>query len=691
MQLSESTVSMRGKAATLQALSSNGFRVPAFSVVPAGCGASLSGRVSELIAELGLPLAVRSSASVEDGVAHSFAGQFESYLNLHDAEQVEAAINRCRVSLRTSSVEQYCQAHGIGTTDLRMDVIVQRMVQPELSGVAFTVNPVSGCEEVVVEATTGPGDELLAGRRSSLPDDSSFLREHRPEIEATANDIAEHFGCPQDVEFAVSDGVVWILQSRPVTCVSTTGISGQWTNANFREGGVSSSVCSPLMWSLYNLIWDSSLKSSLREIRLLSGDFEAGRFTFGRPYWNLGALKQCLAKVPGYVEREFDTDLGIEISYEGEGVQTPVTPRIVLRFLPTVFAVRRFIRRQIAKANELLNGGYERDYFQFETSYFRTIFALSLAKLDFRHFFPDVNFPALMSGLPDVRHTAPMRRIRQMVQQDNLDVAALQQEFGYHYHAGLDIRHPRWDEDPDYVESLARNPGMQSEPLSDQYQQAVAEELGSIVVWRRPLFRRKLTRLRQLVWLREEMRDCSNRMYHLIRKYVLKIADARGLGEDIFFMTYQEVLSDDCAAVEERRRTFRRFRNFTPPNEVGQSVVSRDKPSVGTGTNGTLRGLSACTGAVRGIARVVRTATEAIQLPAGSILVCPHTDPGWTPALSRATGVVAEAGGMLSHAAVICREFSLPAVLSVPDACGRIPDGSMVVVDGDAGVIQLLP
>ena len=180
-------------------------------------------------------------------------------------------------------------------------------------------------------------------------------------------------------------------------------------------------------------------------------------------------------------------------------------------------------------------------------------------------------------------------------------------------------------------------------------------------------------------------------MYHLIRKHVLQIASDRKIGDDIFFMTYQEIFADDRSAIEQRRSTYNRFRNFTSPHEVGRSQLrSRSSAIAGTRSETILHGLSASPGTVQGTARIVCTAKEAFQLPPGSILVCPHTDPGWTPALSRAAGVITEAGGMLSHAAVICREFALPAVLSVPNACSRIPDGSAVLIDGNRGIIQLV-
>ena len=79
-----------------------------------------------------------------------------------------------------------------------------------------------------------------------------------------------------------------------------------------------------------------------------------------------------------------------------------------------------------------------------------------------------------------------------------------------------------------------------------------------------------------------------------------------------------------------------------------------------------------------------------MHLEKGAILVCPFTEPGWIPVLDRVAGVVTETGGLLSHAAVICREYGIPAVLGVPEATQRIPDGRTVVVYGSDGYVDLV-
>jgi len=590
-----------------------------------------------------------------------------------------------------------------------MDVIVQRMVEPELAGVAFTVNPVTGTDEVVIEACTGLADELLAGHAPPLPADHPLLTKYAAEITSAARQVMRHFGAPQDVEFAIAQGVLYIIQSRPITRIGFAPDIGEWTTADFRDGGVSSRVCSPLMWSLYDFIWESSLKASLAQLRLLDGDFQAGRMFFGRPYWNLGAVKHCLLKLPGFVEREFDTDLSVEINYAGDGRRTPVTLFGILRALPTIFAIRGFFREREQEARALLNGEFdaiegrhdhatddvesafrtliEQDYFLVESTYFRTVFAVSLAKLDFKMAFPDADYASLVAALPELRHLAPVREIGAMKMLGERDVASLTRQFRHHSRFGIDVQAPRWDEDREFVAALFENvPETAVADPRPAYEAARAAALRRLPRWKRRGFESKLDRLRMFVWLREEMRDLSSRMYYFIRRDALEIARRRTIGDDVFFMTIREIFAGDCSQVERNKAIYEGYRNFAAPNEIGSRYTYQEGASV----VGALRGIGASPGTAHGIARVARSVEEAMAAQTGSILVCPFTDPGWTPVLGRVAGVVTETGGMLSHAAVICREFGIPAVLGVPHALERIRDGRAIVVHGNEGCVDFV-
>jgi len=180
------------------------------------------------------------------------------------------------------------------------------------------------------------------------------------------------------------------------------------------------------------------------------------------------------------------------------------------------------------------------------------------------------------------------------------------------------------------------------------------------------------------------MRDLSTRVYHLLRRCVLAIAEERGLGEDIFFMSWQEILADDRRGIAAGRTTYQGYREFRAPNEIGACYPHKPRIS-----ESALRGLGASPGRVKALARVAHTVEEALRVERGCVLICPYTDPGWTPALGRVAAVITETGGLLSHAAVICREFGIPAVLNLPDARRRIPDRAQVTVDGGLGYVEL--
>lgn len=113
------------------------------------------------------------------------------------------------------------------------------------------------------------------------------------------------------------------------------------------------------------------------------------------------------------------------------------------------------------------------------------------------------------------------------------------------------------------------------------------------------------------------------------------------------------------------------------------------KGSGGGGPGLTLRGTPVSTGQLEGPVRVVKTLAEADQLVPGEILICPYTDVGWTPYFSLASGLVTEMGGLLSHGAVVAREYGLPCVVNVTGACSTLQTGDHILLDATAGVVTL--
>jgi pyruvate,water dikinase len=177
----------------------------------------------------------------------------------------------------------------------------------------------------------------------------------------------------------------------------------------------------------------------------------------------------------------------------------------------------------------------------------------------------------------------------------------------------------------------------------------------------------------------------------LVQAHVLREKD------DIFYLRFSE-LHDvtrtnhvDHQLICERKDAFRSYQALTPPRvltsdgEVVTGAYRRDDVPAGA-----LVGLPVSAGVVEGRARVILDMAQA-DLEAGDILVTAYTDPSWTPLFVAITGLVTEVGGLMTHGAVIAREYGLPAVVGVVDATRLILDGQRIRVHGTDGYVEILP
>ena len=221
-----------GKAAGLAELIRRGERVPAGFVVTTEAYRAGVVPAAEVVAAYdklgGGPVAVRSSATTEDLPDASFAGQHDTVLDVTGAAGVLAAIGTCWASLHSPRAVAYREAHGLGHDTVRMAVVVQRMVDAEVSGVLFTANPLTGNRtEMLVDAARGPGTTVVDGAAGV---DHYVLGPATPRaggaaspellarVRAVGERLQEQAGCPQDVEWSLDrSGTLWLLQSRPIT------------------------------------------------------------------------------------------------------------------------------------------------------------------------------------------------------------------------------------------------------------------------------------------------------------------------------------------------------------------------------------------------------------------------------------------------------------------------------------------
>jgi pyruvate,water dikinase len=171
---------------------------------------------------------------------------------------------------------------------------------------------------------------------------------------------------------------------------------------------------------------------------------------------------------------------------------------------------------------------------------------------------------------------------------------------------------------------------------------------------------------------------------HLVTRNLLEAPD------DVFHLSFEELLGalerDEVVAtslIARRRERQAQWRAVTPPTRIGGETATADEAIV------LLRGTAGSAGVYRGRARIVPSLEAAGVLEAGDVLVCAATAPEWTPYFGVIGALVTGSGGVLTHGAVVAREYGLPAVVGLQGATSRIPDGAFVIVDGSAGTVTL--
>jgi phosphohistidine swiveling domain-containing protein len=267
-----------------------------------------------------------------------------------------------------------------------------------------------------------------------------------------------------------------------------------------------------------------------------------------------------------------------------------------------------------------------------------------------------------------------------------------------------DIVYPRWKEDPIFVIEIIKQiaaSSKQSDQLKEENekkQRRAEDELLAVSFLKKRILKKQLHYARTYIQFREDQRFVLD--LHLSRKRdvylkIGKILEAKQFLDneaDIFFFDGNEL--EDLSAggisdVKERVRTvkikYELFKRAHPPEflQDGQEIGKKGA------TPDVLQGTAASSGKCTGIAQVVTTIEELPRLGENSILVTRFTDPGWTPCFHKISGLVTEIGGILSHGAIIAREYGIPAVTGIEHVFDYLSSGDVITVDGTEGKVYI--
>jgi rifampicin phosphotransferase len=296
-------------------------------------------------------------------------------------------------------------------------------------------------------------------------------------------------------------------------------------------------------------------------------------------------------------------------------------------------------------------------------------------------------------------------------------IRAYLDEYGMRCVGEIDITRPRWSERPTTLVPLILGniknfePGAGKRRFEQGRQEAwmkeqeLLERLRTLPDGERKAeeAKRMVDRVRTFIGYREYPKYAMVSRYFVYKQALLEEAErlvrAHVLSdkEDIFYLTFQElhdiVRTDpvDDQLVRQRKDAFRSYQALTPPRVLtsdGEAIAGAyrrdDMPA------GALVGLPVSAGTIEGRARVILDMAEA-DLEAGDILITAYTDPSWTPLFVAIEGLVTEVGGLMTHGAVIAREYGLPAVVGVEHATRLIRDGQRIRVHGTDGYVEILP
>lgn len=748
------------KAAVLGELLGAGFTVPAGFAITVDAHLApptdLAEQVGRALADLPSgAVAVRSSGIDEDGADRSYAGQYESVLNVEGPDAVLAAVRTCWASAGTERVTAY-QAGRAGPA--RMGVLVQVMVDAAAAGVAFSTNPVTGdAAEVVVGAVPGLADRLVAGevdaeqwsvradqavRVAAAPGTAALDSDAARAVARLARRVAARLGGSQDIEWALDGTTLWLLQARPITglatetvqpvpitCVAPAGLSTRnramdrpWT---------------PLERSIFLPIFSTAVR---RIFTYTTGVVPTAHAIGGWVYITVrpdspqvaasrleAIAAEVAAGVPQAIVRqwhdswkhEHDRDIAVLAAADLSGLSD------------TAFDAHL---RQLVD----LFGRLHDRYFQLTGAAIAIGAELTKVCAELLGWTPGQaarlrggltgDHMGAAIGLGDLARLGASRpAVRDFLATPNPDASLLSDvdpEFGAAFAnyvdrygrrtVSFDLSEPTWAERPEILLALIRaqidtpyDIAAERAAIEARIRGALAEArvaLAGAGPADRARFEAAVAGIVLSSPVRDEKVFQAVALWAQLRYAALELGRRlvdRGTAdrpEDALFLELPEALAALSGCADQRSRIrHHRGQHAWALAHPGPDVYGEAPPGAGpltappptsTVDSGELRGLAASPGRYLGPVRVIHGITDFGKLRHGDVLVCPETTAQWSLLFASVGALVTDRGTMVSHPAILAREYGVPAVVATGTATQTLHDDDLVVVDGAAGVVR---
>lgn len=715
-------------------------------------------------------VAVRSSATAEDLPDASFAGQQETYLNVQGIESVLNGVRNCYASLWGNRAVSYRFHQGYDQTSVSIAVVIQEMIESEKSGVLFTVNPVNKKEnEIQINASFGLGESVVSGRvtaDSYIIDKSGNIIEvnigsketqiiygDKETVEVSVNsdkrktralndreilelmkcglEIEKHYGMPMDIEWAIKNDIVYILQARAITTLKNSKnditdndliekyIKGKKIKKDTQE--VMSFFLEKMPFAHRVLDFDYLMAINDQKVNILSeGGIILPRnpiidddgiqtfsddgkrigkniFKFFNILKNMKDFEFCFKKCKDFMniyEVEIEelkhlnfenmtlTECGNFLEESYVLLQKLAYDRFKYALFPSVLNSKKF-----TKIIKKVNSNYSSFDFYWDLDNKTSVVTNDVYKMAREIRKNEALKKAIISG----------DNFKELYKKYN-DFKNISDEFMKNNGFKSDyncycLSAKTFLEDPDRLINILRpilnENSNESNDIKDFSK--LMESVKEIYGRKYQDVEKQIKYFRYFHVVREESQYLWETLFYYVRKCVKRINFIL-LGDEnietgvanLFHKELLEVINRGNLNESDKEKINRRNEKFP----LAVKVWEASKLLIFKTDGDVLKGVSGSTGIAVGKVCLINSPKEFYKMKKGDILVCHLTDPEWTPLFKLASAVVADTGSALSHAAIVAREYNIPAVLGVGFATTKFKDGDMIQVDGNKGVVR---
>jgi pyruvate,water dikinase len=773
--------------------------------------ADISGAIAKAYVDLPgkvTVVAVRSSATAEDLPDLSFAGQQESFLNVHGVTAVQEAVKQCWASLWTARAIGYRAKNDIDQETVKLAVVVQMLVLAEASGIMFTANPITGQrDQSFINAAWGLGEAIVGGlvtpdtfivdkstgqileseiadkhmmtvhldagteeqpvpeemRRSTVLSDSQAAK-----LMQLGTQIEALYEMPMDIEWTLLDGEFAIVQARPITTLPEPVPSAptEWKLPDGAYVAMRNNIVelmadplSPLFQTFglnaVNTCMNDLLKSFFGGTSVLPGNpiISVNEYAYYNGSVKFGPMVKIILDTGGIMRRMFT---GAVERWTEEGRP---------HYLQTVGMWKSRQWKELS-STELLAAGRELSEAAIN-AYLALVSGLIPAAWMSEAWFTltyklikrrdDPTAPTYLLGFDSIPiqadkslydladwararpnlasylDTTPTDQLVTELGNDQVPSGvdanewrewqsrfqAHLDQFGHTIY-NLDFVNSVPADDPAplmetckmYISGQGKNPHTRQKTSAEQREQATQSFQKRLKGMRLKLFNKNLERAQRYAPLREDGLADIGLSYPLLRQMLLELGRRIVEGgliekrDDVFWLKQDEVeqaaskldrgetLGSLSEVIPQRKAIWRAANSVPPPVMLPNKILGMDIMKIRSGrgkklSGDILKGVAASPGRVTAPARVLNGPEDFSQMQTGDVLVAAITTPAWTPLFARASAVVTDVGGPLSHGSIVAREYGIPAVLGTDSATKRIRSGDVITVDGTEGTIQL--